>query len=131
VLLGSVVGGIAGLLLLNLVVLPVLMFIAAGADADQLSDAELRSHIRNLAAWPWVYAASGLLLGALSGFVAARARPSEPLHVALASGILVAGVSTFAAVARSTPLGAATIAYTVLIVVGAAFAAVPRLRRAV
>lgn len=129
VLIGSVVGGIAGLLLLNLVVLPILMLVAVGADADQLSDSELRRYVQNLPAWPWVYSASGLLLGALCGFVSARSRPSEPVYVALSSGILVAAVSTLAAVARSVPLSVATTAYTVLIVVGALLAAQPHARR--
>jgi len=130
VIVGSVVGGVAGLLLLNLVVLPALMFVAVGGDIDHLSDAEIRRAITGLPAWPWVYAASGLLLGALAGFTAARLRASEPVHVALASGLLLAAVSTVAAVVRSTPFGVDTIAYTILIVLGAVAAAVPRLRRA-
>jgi len=131
VLVGSVVGGIAGLLLLNLIVLPILMFAAVGGDIDGLSDSELRRSIHALHAWPWVYAGSGFLLGALAGFVAARLRASEPLHVALFSGLLLAAISTVTAVARSTPFEAVTIAYTILIVLGAVAAAAPHSRRAV
>ena len=106
------------------------MFVAGGADLDRLSDSELRHSIRALAAWPWVYAASGLLLGALAGFFASRLRASEPLQVALSSGLLLAAISTVAAVARSTPLELDTIAYTLLIVVGAVAVVAPRARRA-
>ena len=107
------------------------MFAAVGGDIDGLSDSELRRSIHALHAWPWVYAGSGFLLGALAGFVAARLRASEPLHVALFSGLLLAAISTVTAVARSTPFEAVTIAYTILIVLGAVAAAAPHSRRAV